>query len=64
LRGRTPRAGCCGAGREHSLGASGMIAVMTGALLGFAVLFAPRYGIMSQALRRRLTGAPGLARET
>jgi manganese/zinc/iron transport system permease protein len=33
-------------GGEHSLGASGMIAVMTGALLGLAVLLAPRYGIL------------------
>lgn len=56
-----PAAGCCGAGGEHSLGASGMIAVMTGALLGFTVLFAPRYGILSQALRCRLAGASGLA---
>jgi manganese/zinc/iron transport system permease protein len=51
-------------GGEHSLGASGMIAVMTGALLAFAVLFAPRYGILPQALRRRIGGRTGLARET
>ena len=48
-------------GGQHSLGVSGMIAVLTGALLGFAVLFAPRYGILSKALRRRVTGVPGLA---
>ncbi len=40
-------------GSEHSLGVSGMIAVMTGVILTLAILFAPRYGIL---FRRRAAG--------
>ncbi len=46
-------------GGEHSLAASGMIAVMTGILMGLSVLFAPRYGVVSRKLRER-RGEAGL----
>lgn len=39
-------------GYQQSVNAAGMIAVMSGLLLGGAVLFAPRYGIASRALAR------------
>jgi hypothetical protein len=59
-----PAAACSGASSRHSLGAHRMIALMTGALLGFAVPFARDYGILCRALRRRMGGRTGLARET
>lgn len=40
------------AGTPSALAASGMIAVVAGILLGVAVLFAPRYGVLARALRR------------
>lgn len=46
------------AGGESALAASGMIAVVAGGLLGVAVLFAPRYGVLARARRpRELAGA-------
>ncbi|MDF1584971.1 metal ABC transporter permease [Marinimicrococcus flavescens] len=39
------------AGVPSALAASGMIAVVAGALLGVAVLFAPRYGALARAMR-------------
>jgi manganese/zinc/iron transport system permease protein len=39
-------------GSDHSLAASGMVAVATGLILAAAVLFAPRHGVL---LRRRRT---------
>jgi manganese/zinc/iron transport system permease protein len=40
-------------GGGNSLGASGMIAVMTGVILALAIVFAPRYGVLG---RRKLVG--------
>ena len=40
-------------GGDHSLAASGMIAVATGVALAVAILFAPRYGVV---MRRRRAG--------
>lgn len=48
-------------GGDSSLAASGMIAVMTGVALAAAVLFAPRYGVLPQAARRRRQGRAGAA---
>lgn len=39
-------------GGQHSLVASGMIAVVSGAILGLAILFGPRHGLVAK--RRRL----------
>jgi manganese/zinc/iron transport system permease protein len=41
-------------GGENSLAASGMIAVVSGLLLAAAVLFAPRYGMLTKRFRRPL----------
>lgn len=38
-------------GSEHSLAATGMIAVVSGLFLALAVLLAPRYGILAKAVR-------------
>jgi manganese/zinc/iron transport system permease protein len=46
-------------GGDHSLAASGMIAVATGVALALAILFAPRYGVLNP-LRRGGTDAPVL----
>lgn len=40
-------------GLGHALSAAGMITVMLGLFLGIAVVFAPHYGLISTALRRR-----------
>ena len=40
-------------GAAHSLSAAGMIAVVAGAQQGVAMLFAPRYGVVTRALRRQ-----------
>lgn len=39
-------------GSEHSLTASGMVAVVSGSLLGLSVLLAPRHGIIARRGRR------------
>jgi manganese/zinc/iron transport system permease protein len=44
-------------GSEHALGASGMVAVMTGVILALAVLFAPRHGVLARR-RTRLSAQP------
>ena len=40
-------------GGADSLNAAGMIAVVAGGLQLLAMLFAPRYGVLPRALRRR-----------
>ena len=41
-------------GSDHSLGASGMVAVATGVILAAAVLFAPRHGVLLRRRRARV----------
>ena len=41
-------------GSDHSLGASGMVAVATGVILAAAVLFAPRHGVLLRRQRARV----------
>jgi manganese/zinc/iron transport system permease protein len=46
-------------GHDGALLASGMIATVSGLLLGVALLAAPRYGLMARRRRLRLAGASG-----
>jgi len=45
-------------GSPHSLTASGMIAVVSGTLLGLTALFAPRHGIIARRGRRTVPSRP------
>jgi len=47
-------------GAGNSLNAAGMIAVVAGLLQLFAMLFAPRHGVVVRAIRRRRGRRPGL----
>jgi manganese/zinc/iron transport system permease protein len=48
-------------GSDHSLGASGMVAVATGLILAAAVLFAPRHGVLLRRHRARVATRVALA---